>query len=248
MRQTTAEMEGPDTRRRAATIAHLKAAVAATVADRQSGAEPRSTETARAEPYREDLAKAVRPRRPEAVPGSGNRRRPEPGLRVPPLVLVSEQRIDRPARPAAEAAPVRPRRVTTGSLALTHDLDREDDDAPALAPDAAGNLFEPDQRFADFARALGVSHLPDLIEVAGAYALEVERRDSFTRPHLLRLAGGLSDSPDTAREDGLRAFGTLLREGRICKARRGQFTLSAASPLLAAARRQPRATQAGQGG
>ena len=231
--QTNTAMDGAENRRRAATIAHLKAAVAATVADRAAGAAPADAARGREDAYREDLAEAVRPRRPEAVPGTG-RRRPEAAPRIAPLVLVSEQRVDRPAGPPADAQPVRPRRVTAGSLALTQALDADADEAAQDGDgDAAGaNIFVAAGRFPEVVERLGAVHLTETIEAAAAYITVVEGRETFTRPQLVRLAGTVSGAA-VGREDGLRAFGLLLREGRIEKARRGQFMLPAGNRMLA---------------
>ncbi len=233
MRQASTEMEGAETRRRAATIAHLKAAVAATNADRAAGA-ARAEAADPIEPYRDDLAHAVRPRRPE--PGAGpSRGRPEGGARIPPLVLVSAQRIDRPAAPAAEPPPVRPRRVTAGAVVLTRAVavvEADEDDPEA----GDGNIFAPPAKFVDAVERLGAGQLPDLMEAAAAYLVVAEGRDSFTRPQLVRLVQSAA-AGRIGREDGLRAFGTLLREGRILRARRGQFALAEDSHLLAGMRR-----------
>lgn len=229
--QTNSEMEGPEAKRRLSAIAHLKAAVAATVAERLSRGKPASTEAARAEPYRDDLARAVRPARPDA-----------PGLRgdrPAPLVLVSEQRIDRPAAPAAPAqppappahvSPVRPRRVTSAALAVQTDDEDEDED------EDASNIFADTRGFVDFAERLGVRSLPDLMEAAAAYTASVEGRPHFSRPHLIKhltAARGV----DLPREDSLRTFGRLLREGRIEKIKRGQFAVNEGSRFLTEARK-----------
>jgi hypothetical protein len=239
--QTNTAMDGAENRRRAATIAHLKAAVAATVADRAAGAAPSDAAKGREGPYRADLAEAVRPRRPEAVPGTG-RRRPEAGKSIPPLVLVSELRVDRPAAapaaPSVDSAPVRPRRVTAGSLALTRALDADfDADPDGAADDADGaNGVAAPGRFAAAVARLGAGQLTDVIEAAAAYLTIVEGRATFTRPQLFRLAATVSDDA-VSREDGLRAFGLLLREGRIVKARRGQFAVAEGNRMLAEMRK-----------
>jgi hypothetical protein len=235
--RTNTAMEGAENRRRAATIAHLKAAVAATVADRAAGAARVDPSQGREEAYREDLAEAVRPRRPETVPGSG-RRRPDPGNRIPPLVLVSAQRVDRPAARPAEVGPVRPRRVTSGSLALTRALDADpggDVDETAQGEGGA-NIFAAPNCFAEVVARLGAGQLPELIESAAAYITVFEGRESFTRPQLVRLAASVSREA-VGREDGLRAFGVLLRQGRIDKARRGQFALAEGNRMLAEMRK-----------
>jgi hypothetical protein len=107
---TDTRMANVETSRRRANIQHLKAAVAARVAERrlvEAGVrEAEETVDATAE-YREDLARVMRPTR---VRVDVTRRRDS---RPAPLVLVSEQRIDRDEDRSA-AAPVRPRRVSAG--------------------------------------------------------------------------------------------------------------------------------------
>jgi hypothetical protein len=51
--------------------------------------------------------------------------------------------------------------------------------------------------------------------------------------HVLSIQPTLEDD----RETMLRSFGTLLREGRIEKVRRGFFTLSETSPMQVEARK-----------
>ena len=108
--ETNTKLETGEATRRRSAIAHLRAAVQAKLAN-QDIKGPDTVETA--EGFREDLARVVRPRR--LATGDGAPRR------LAPLVLVSEQRIDAPDRPQqtpAPAAPVRPRRITKGNLAL----------------------------------------------------------------------------------------------------------------------------------
>lgn len=232
--ETNSQMAGADNRRRLSAIAHLKAAVAATVADRRAGSSLRKTEEERVEPYREDLSRIVRP-----VQGAG-------GARPAPLVLVSELRVDpqpvtpvrpRPAEPApaaatAAAAPIRPRRIGSAAVAAQEMIDDSDEDeieAP-LAPEEA-------RGFADFADRLGAVSLPALLEAAAAYTACIEGRPHFSRPQLMRQVTTMAEDQGHSREDSLRSFGTLLREGRIVKVRRGQYALSEESHLLAKARK-----------
>lgn len=125
--KTNSAMAGEDNRRRRDAITHLKAAVAATEAERQISGAGLTPAQPRQEPYRADLRDVVRPKRPDSA-----------SERLSPLVLVSEQRIDRTspaasaatltvaasARPAAApqapvvqapVVPVRPRRVSPGA-------------------------------------------------------------------------------------------------------------------------------------
>lgn len=233
--ETNTQMQGPENRRRLSAIAHLKAAVAATVADRRIGAKPPQSETERTDPYRADLSRMVRPA--SSAPRSA------------PLVLVSEQRVDRPAEPAPMTAPaamaparsidtgpVRPRRVSgNGAAAAAVPQDFEDDVEDDS--DVDENIFNDSKGFAEFAERLGAEGLPALLEAAAAYAACVEGRPHFSRPQLLRQVVPLTEHSDLSREDSLRSFGTLLRNGKIVKVKRGQYTLTDASHYLSEARK-----------
>jgi hypothetical protein len=140
MRQADDELADDDNRRRLESIAHLKAAVAATEAERALSGDAKPPVDTRSDSYRDDLANVVQPddAAPEAPSPSADaakapaedtgikpRRKtvsvrptePRPGtirpgmMGPPPLVLVSEQRIDRFAAfqaPAPAEAPVAP--------------------------------------------------------------------------------------------------------------------------------------------
>lgn len=226
MQEASTQMEGPESRRRQSAIQHLKAAVAATRADQQVGG-PRKDDGSRMEPYRSALAEVVKPT--PAAPAA-------PLDRPAPLVLVSAQRIDRPAEPAP-VAPIAPRRPiraipAAGLAPLAFDDEMEDEVEDETT---AQNIFgEQATSFAEFAERLGARTLAETMEAAAAYMTTVEGRDTFTRPQLLGYVG--ANHAGVAREDSLRSFGVLLREGRIQKNRRGQFAISAASPLLAKAK------------
>ena len=240
MAEASSQMEVPDTKRRQSAIAHLKAAVAATIAERRAtGSTLSGNGSERMGAYRDDLAKVVSP---AATPY------PASGDRPAPLVLVSEQRIDRPTTATAPAQtapaqlaptqiapiqsqPARPQRpMTSPALTVAADPDNDSD-----LEDPVDNIFEAESGFPDFAERLGASDLPELLEAAAAYIACIEGRDSFTRPQLMRHIGSATEG--LSREDGLRSFGILLRDGVIERSRRGQFAISAASPLLAEARK-----------
>ncbi len=200
--QTDSQLDEPEGSRRRSAIAHLRAAVAATRADRALQPEKTDAETER---YREDLAKVVRPRRPKVL-RSIRTERPAAEAPAAPLQLVSEQRVAE-----APAGPVRPRRVSIA-----------EDIGPAPEADQDGDAGGG---FADYAASVGATRLPDLLEAAAAYMAFVEGRDQFSRPQLMtvlnRVEGGIA-----TREERLRSFGRLLRDGKIEKARGGRFTAS----------------------
>ena len=255
MAQAATQMGGEETRRRQSAIAHLKAAVAATEADRAVTGGRSTQGEERMEPYRDDLDRVVRPRRPQAEATTPRPPAvPDPAARSTPLVLVSAQRIDQP-RPAAPppsttgstaprvVMPVRPRRPalaqpSAAPQAMMQDTDQAGlDDEDALTPEEAENLFSDATSFQDFADQLGAEALPDLLEAAAVYCAEVLQRPEFSRPLVMRQIAALPGQSQTAREDYLRSFGTLLRQGRITKVKRGMFALTDRSPYLAEARK-----------
>lgn len=232
MDEAKSKLEGAESRRRFSAISHLKAAVAATLADRQmQPGEMQQTPQDEArndlEPYRDDLSKAVRPRRPSAEAASAT---PRPSLdkRPAPLVLVSEQRVDRPHGAAHDGAAIRPRRISAGNLAVFSDPE-EEDEGVEVTPESATS-------FADFAGKIGATSLIDLLEAAAVYTASVEGRATFSRPQILRKVEFVS-TRSYNREDSLRSFGTLLRQGKIQKTGRGQFTVTGNSRFMAEARR-----------
>ncbi|SDO41825.1 hypothetical protein SAMN05216196_105241 [Lutimaribacter pacificus] len=204
MAKTNSEMDEPESANRRSAIQHLRAAVAATRADKAAGISAR--EDTISEAFREDLASVVRPRRPRTE-GNGTAR-PTEQARPAPLKLVAEQRIDAPATPQA---PVRPRRVSMA------DIHEERRDAVHATTDG--------ESFADYAESMGAHDLPEILEAAASYLSFVEGRDQFSRPQLMtRARSAIGD--DFSREDGLRSFGQLLRQGKIQKLKGGRFTVS----------------------
>ncbi len=230
MEEAKSKLEGVENRRRFSAISHLKAAVAATVADRKLAsshdAHPQDPASADADMnrYRDDLSKAVRPRRPETdAPASTPRPKTHTG--VAPLVLVTEQRVDGEGRRQDEDV-VRPRRISADTFMREDDDDFDvDDDAPVSPEDA--------KDFADFAERLGATSLSELLEAAAAYTATVEGQPHFSRPQILRKVADVAEDTDFSREAGLRSFGMLLREGKIQKISRGQFRITGASKFLA---------------
>ena len=184
------------------------AAVAVAEAEKSAGGSVDDGEGVDA--YREDLASVVRPRRPVASGAAERSERPEAtDARPAPLTLVAEQRIDLDDDARADSrGPVRPRRISADHSGMPTE---------AAEPGTGG--------FADFASEMGATELPDLLEAAAAYLSFVEGRDQFSRPQLMNKVRQL-ESHEFNREDGLRSFGQLLREGKIKKTAGGRFTAS----------------------
>jgi hypothetical protein len=234
MEEAKSKLEGPENRRRFSAIAHLKAAVAATVADRKMksgdlGVASRDLSGDDTERYRDDLSKAVRPRRPtsDTIPTT---ERPSASTRMAPLVLVSEQRIDVTEDTRKNLAVVRPRRVSAVEVDTMDDEDIADGEDTPLNPEDA-------RSFAEFAERLGAVSLSDLLEAAAAYTATVEGSPHFSRPQIIKKVAHIAEDEDYSQEDSLRSFGMLLRQGKFQKVRRGQFMLSEDSRFMDEARR-----------
>jgi hypothetical protein len=219
---------GESSRRRNA-IQHLKAAVQAKRADRDEVSDALDSidpTPLQNDEYRDDLARVVRPRRPQADAD-------KPKRRLAPLVLVSEQRVDQvetagdagdAARPAAVAQParpvrpVRPRRVGKSNLAMEEETEETLEDAGEAASDNMTTGFRA------FTADLGVEGIEDALEAAAAFVTQEVGRPWATRPQIISLA--LAVTPGASREDALASFGQLIRAGQIQKVNRGQFVLT----------------------
>ena len=201
--ETNSRMDDSEGNRRRSAIAHLKAAVAATKADRllKRIKQPEEKAAEEQSQYRDDLAHVVRPNRPAAEESDEKTERPKMlEEKSSPLMLVSELRVDEEGEPAEAIAPRR------------------------VEGEEAGDA-EYDQGFAEFAQQMGAVELPDLLEAAAAYSAFVEGQKEFSRPQLMRRVASV-DGGDHSREQGLRSFGQLLRQGKIQKLKRGQFTIT----------------------
>ncbi|MDB2407589.1 hypothetical protein N9W17_03545 [Jannaschia sp.] len=216
---TDSRLTGEDASRRHANISHLKAAVAARRAD--DTIEPSKSDGS--DVYREDLANTVRPRRTASSLESAtdqdaadDANRPERGT---PLVLISEQRVEDEVEQDAEEAP-----------APKPEVDIAEGLSKGLRAPVTGDDFE------QFAEEVGAVDLPDVLEAAAVFSGSVMGQETFSRPRLLHLAAEAVD--DLSREDGLRGFGQLLRDGTIRKVGRGTFTLGTESRFQARASRR----------
>ena len=104
---------------------------------------------------------------------------------------------------------------------------------------ASGNIFDDAARlpFPEFIERVGATALPELLEAAAAYNAVMLDRPEFPRQTLFKQLEDLGAADQPSREDGLRSFGKLLREGRIVKTQRGQFGLPVESAALTEAKR-----------
>ncbi len=222
------QLADPGVTRRREAMAHLKAAVAATEAQRAMGWDGTQTQDATAQ-FRDEWAAVARPQ--------GTRgERPAP----PPLRLVASQRVDLSRLPEGEDGP-RPAAVETAEdrtgpepflRPVTEVPARSDAPLAAVAP--AGRpapIAAPstDISFAAFAAQAGATgSLPDLLEAAASWLQVVRREDEVSRSQLLALVAEVLPEPPE-REDALRVFGALLRQGRLSRVEGGRFRVGAAT-------------------
>lgn len=206
--ETDTHLKDQGAQRRQSALSHLKAAVAATLADR-IGTKRRQPDLPRSEPSEEtdgadgDMARADTQDGCEAHLGDDNE--------VPPLVLVPQARIDQ--LPSDEA--VRPRRITRSALS------------------SQDSMRAQDTGFAEYAESVEATDLRDLLEAAAAYLSTVEGKSYFSRPDVMHLVMRHDRDHSFSREDSLRGFGDLLRDGTIEKISRGQFAISTESRFVA---------------
>ena len=213
---TNTEMEETEGTRRRSAIAHLKAAVAATRADKLLTRKRDKDDADELNEYRNDLAQVVRPKRPPEAK--------KVERQMAPLMLVSEQRVDQTlaSEPSgAESVAVQPRRINSDDMA-------RDQDANVLSENIQENIFADSGSFSDFAEEMGAVELPDLLEAAAAYASFVEGHEHFSRPQIMMAVAAVKEEEYT-REESLRSFGMLLRRGKIHKIKRGQFKIADSS-------------------
>ena len=276
-RTETAFSENEGTRRRSA-IAHLKAAVAATRADKilsRVVGWDRAGDPEEQKDYREDLSNIVKPRKTSeilefATPEQGGAKddRDEDVASAEPedettldIALDDEERDEAPARRATSRVKTRllgpedtvsetafeqegaedgATAETAGDersspLMLVSELRVDRDSGAPVRPrrvsrdlkDEAGS--EDGKGFAEFVERMGANDLTDLMEAAAAYTAFVEGQPHFSRPQIMRRVANVDPTIEDSREAGLRSFGQLLRQGRIQKLQRGQFTVSQSS-------------------
>lgn len=199
MAETDQQMAKPESNRRRNALAHLRAAVAATIADKSLGKDDKDS----TEAYRDDLAKAVRPRRPD----------PSDMRKSAPLRLVAEQRIDEPneelnafANPTAETVE-----------------SQDASNTPAQNEQANTSEFSD---FGEFAAHVGAYSLEAKLEAAATYLSQVRGIDQFSRPQLLRTVKLSGTEDDFSREESLQHFAHMLRTGKLARKDDGLFEVT----------------------
>lgn len=127
---------------------------------------------------------------------------------APPLKLVASQRVD----VIGEEADIKPRQVPTAPVAKS---------VPA--------------NFDEFLSQQGAKELPEILEAAAAYTTFVEGHDKFSRLQVMRkVSDAMAD--EYSREESLRAFGQLLRDGTLQRQGGGNFVIEPSTRFHPSAR------------
>lgn len=200
MDETDQQMAKQESNRRRNALAHLRAAVAATIADKSLGKDDKDS----TEAYRNDLAKAVRPRRPE----------PSGARKSAPLRLVAEQRIDEPAAEAPEIAVPAPAPKPEVAVNDTNETQAQ----PVKSSDFAD--------FEQFAAHVGAHSLEAKLEAAATYLSQIRGIDQFSRPQLLRTVKLSGTEDDFSREESLQHFAHMLRTRKLARKEDGLFEVT----------------------
>lgn len=238
---TRTKMDRPEQQRRLNALDQLKAAVAATEAENQLRAvrgRGDDREPAELTAFRRDLTDADKARPSGDRPGRPAIR-PAQIAPASPLILVSEQRIDEADKRANPADDRREVAETDGNLALktapedmpVPEIEEFVDEIQGIPADA----FQTDS-FPEFAERVGAFDMHDLLESAAAYTTIVEGHERFSRAEVMNKIAGLDHAEGYSKEQGLRAFGKLLREGKILRVQDGHFAIARSSRFSVASR------------
>jgi len=206
--QTDQHLNQPESRRHRDAFAQLKAAVAATEAARQLGDAGTPAEDPD-EAYKDDLGAHNAQELADAQ---------DDAPKAPPLKLVQGDIVETAPTDAAtpEAAEAPASRPTDAASARLREIAARKENAskPVSAVE-----------FKDFAESQGAADVIDMIEAAAAYLYYVEGDADFSRPQVMKKVQA-AIGKEISREDGLRAFGRLLRLAKIVKLNNGRFRIS----------------------
>ena len=250
MKATDEKFADGDGIRRRRVISQMRAAVAATKAERMLGnpVSPAQQLKEDQSPYRRDLDKimpvadATPTETPEPAPDVA--KEPEaaptaPVAEAPERVEAASEptpapKVEAPAPVAEAPAPVEAAPEAPAPQAKPSPLvlvsSQRVDEVPAqvarpLKPQKKRVVSEAGS-FAAFAEEMGAEELPDLLEAAAAFSAFVEGQPHFSRPEIMKRVAKIDPALSLSREAGLRSFGMLLRQGKIRKLQRGQFAIA----------------------
>lgn len=235
MSQTDERLNEPEGRRHRDAFAQLKAAVAATEAARQLG-DAGGAERDKNEVFREDLgaldaeeADAPTDDMDDVADDAGNDTNVE--MTAADDAATSETEASEGVQEVTEETPAAaPLKLVSSQIVEPQSTTMDAASArlrQIAAQKDAGNASKGG--FSEFAEQQGATDLADLLEAAAAYIAFVEGEEDFSRPQVMKKVQAASADTFT-REDGLRAFGRLLRQNKIVKLSNGRFQISDDTP------------------
>lgn len=233
---TNSKLDNPAHARKSNALERLKAAVAATEAERRLRADPAKTKRptvqdlsgdpvefkSRMGEVRKKHEDVVNLSRPKAKK-TGDRARGS----FATLILGNDQRVN-----AAEAAASAKKPEADGQPKAEETSQRPKPDLKIVQPEqrAPRATTSPAQGFAQFAQDTGAASLRDLLEASAAYLTIVDNEPRFGKDRILSNLDTLPD-PDFTPEAANRMLQNLMREGRILRVKKDSYTISKATKL-----------------
>ncbi len=234
---TNSKLDNPAHARKSNALERLKAAVAATEAERRLRNDPAKTERPKVQKIEssvefksrmsevrrthEDVVKISRPKSKK----TGDRARGA----IATLILGKDQRVGKDAaeaaapvkKPAADGQQTAERTVERAKPALKI-VRPEPDNAPASDQPAAQKTSE----FARFANQIGATTLHELLEASAAYISIVENKKRYSQGRIIGHVSKVMDKSEFSKEAASRSLNRLMREGRILRVKKDRFTIS----------------------
>ncbi|GGA10132.1 hypothetical protein [Neptunicoccus cionae] len=250
---TNSKLETPAHSRKSNALKRLKAAVAATEAERRLRTPPAQTRTER--PAVKDLKvdpsefknrmtkaqkdhdEAIQLTRPIAKSGTPRARNP-----IATLILGKDQRVasdeaaeaaDRVKKPEADGQSPAVEFTTRASRSETWADPRPDLKIvrPSMADDLLAEVAEPagpegGDGFEEFARKIGANTLHELLEASAAYLSIVENEPRFSQERIIQTIGDYMEENNISEDAANRSLNRLMRDGRILRVKQDSYTIS----------------------
>lgn len=229
---TNSKLDNPAHTRKSNALERLKAAVAATEAERRLRGTGKTERPkvqnldnpakfkSRMSEVRRNHEEVVKISRPKAKK-TGDRARGS----FATLILGNDQRISNDAaeaaapvkKPEADGQPTAER--AKPSLTIVRPNAASDDvKTPNTAPQTSG--------FQDFADKLGANSLHDLLEASAAYLAIVQDEPRFSQTRISENISAFMDENQISSEAASRSLNRLMRDGRILRVKQDSYTLS----------------------
>lgn len=241
---TNSKLETTAHSRKSNALERLKAAVAATEAERRLRAAPAGTPATRTErPKVQDLKvdagefksrmSKVRREHEESVQMTrpvAKSNTPRARSSIATLILGKDQRIA-PTDAAEAADSVKKPEADGPSLADASQSGAQRPELkivrPALKPEAELPAETPlNGGFETFARKIGANTLHELLEASAAYLSIVENEPRFSQERIIETIGDYMAENNISEDAANRSLNRLMRDGRILRVKQDSYTIS----------------------